>query len=115
MPDVQHLSVRSLPFNGAWRKAARARWLQLKSIGVQQKAFAAWCGCAQGSVSNVLGEREPSFWRSDYLERFSLALGISLPLRAQVDVESDAIGDDDVGLGKVLDLIRWSRDHQPKS
>jgi hypothetical protein len=105
LPPVSHVPLQSLPFNEAWRAAARSRWLELKAMGIQQKDFAQWIGCAQGSISNILGEKVPVFWSTEYLQRLSLALGVDLPLKAQLYVLANGIGDDDVGLGKVLDLL----------
>lgn len=109
LPPVRHLPVRSLPFNEAWLRAARDRWLQLKARGARQRDLAAWIGCVQGSISNILGAGGVKYYRTEYLERLSAALGLDLPLRAQFDIEGDEIGDDEIGLAKVIDLVRWTR------
>lgn len=114
LPAVRHLAVQSLPFTPAWRKAARKRWVELTEIGVRQKEFAAWVGCAQGSISNLLGEKEPVFGRHDYLERISTALGVPLPVRARIDIVANDIGEDQEHLAKVLDLLElYGRKKQP--
>ena len=109
LPPVMHLPVRSLPFHIKWWTAARERYVELKKLGVGQTELAAWCGCAQTSVSNVLGEKQPTFWRTDYLERFSCALGIPLPLRAELEIETASVSDDEDDLAKIIDIIRWAR------
>ncbi len=102
LAPVAGVPVRSMPFTPAWRKLARERCAEL---GVHQRDLATWCGCVQGSISNVLGKREPSFWRTDYLERISTALRLPLPARARLEIAGAEIGDDEARLSRFLDAI----------